>query len=257
MRRPVGELSLEKALGQPGLPWAALPLPRSPAPKASWTAPALLCSLSASLFCLGGHRREPGRSGVEGEDPVEAHGPAEPGHPSKPFAYVKPMRCESPAFTEAVRLAERGRGRHRARSPRTERGRRRVAGLPRGPSPQAGPGHMLGPDLHAELDLGDEPTHRMELEARQTWSFPFTDAVTVQVQGCVLWGHNPHTAALGVRRQGQPDASGYWALMGSPASAVSPHIGFRALAGSALFFMQTSSGTYVYGVPTFFTHFAR
>nr|XP_008537697.1 PREDICTED: proline-rich protein 20A-like [Equus przewalskii]XP_023475618.1 proline-rich protein 20A-like [Equus caballus] len=205
----------------------------------------------------GGHRREPGRSGVEGEDPVEAHGPAEPGHPSKPFAYVKPMRCESPAFTEAARLAERGRGRHRARSPRTERGRRRVAGLPRGPSPQAGPGHMLGPDLHAELDLGDEPTHRMELEARQSWSFPFTDAVTVHVQGCVLWGHSPHTAVLGVRRQGQPDASGYWALMGSPASAVSPHIGFRASAGSALFFMQTSSGTYVYGVPTFFTHFAR
>ncbi|XP_058405971.1 proline-rich protein 20G [Diceros bicornis minor] len=196
-----------------------------------------------------GHPREPGHSG---EGPREADGPAEPGHPSKPFAYVKPMRRETPAFTESARLAERGRGRQRGRSRRTERGRSRRAGLHRDPGLQAGPGHLPGPDLHAEFDHGEDLAHHVEPDARQTPSFPFTGAATVP--GYALQGRSPNTASLGVGLQGLPGASGYWVLV---ASAVCPHIGFRPSAGSALFFMPTSSGTYVCGVPAFFTHTAR
>ncbi|XP_058421682.1 proline-rich protein 20E-like [Diceros bicornis minor] len=199
-----------------------------------------------------GHPREPGHSGVEGEDPREADGPAEPGHPSKPFAYVKPMRRETPAFTESAHLAERGRGRQQGRSRRTERGRRRRAGLHRDPGLQAGPGHLPGSGLQAEFDHGEEPAHHVEPDARQTPSFPFTDAATVP--GYALQGRSPHTASLGVGLQGLPGAPGYWALV---ASALSAHIGFRPSAGPALFFMVTSSGTYLCGLPAFFIHTAR
>ncbi|XP_044110784.1 proline-rich protein 20E-like [Neovison vison] len=66
-----------------------------------------------------------------------------------------------------------------------------------------------------------------------------------------------HGLQPGARLQALPDASGYWVLTNSPTSFVYPCLGFRPLEGSTLLFTQTPSGTFVYGVPEFFTHIAH
>ncbi|XP_021550948.1 proline-rich protein 20E-like [Neomonachus schauinslandi] len=63
--------------------------------------------------------------------------------------------------------------------------------------------------------------------------------------------------APGAGLQELPNASGYWVLTNSPTSSIYPCLGFRPLEGSTLLFTQTPSGTFVYGVPEFFTHIAH
>ncbi|XP_045668370.1 proline-rich protein 20G [Ursus americanus] len=199
------------------------------------------------------HSQELDCSGVEGEGTMKADGPMKPGHPLKPFAYVKPMRYETPAFT--AHHGERGQGHHGGRSQQAVRCHLRGIDLRRDPGLQVRPRRILRPRLRVDGDHGEEPSHHMEPEARRTPSFPLTEATTVHGDG--LQGPGLCTIQPGSGVQVLPHASGYWVLTNSPTSSVYPCLGFRPLEGSTLFFTQTPSGTFVYGVPEFFTHIAR
>nr|XP_058144506.1 proline-rich protein 20G [Dasypus novemcinctus] len=192
-----------------------------------------------------GHPRSLGSPDVDHKDPVQADGRVERGQPTKPFAYVKPIRREAPTVTEPAPLAGRRRRRvvrdpNGEESHTGERRRRRRAVLPRDDSPHPELGHVLGPTWHRELD------HHVEPEASQATS----------VQGDTLPGSGHQAFQVGARVQLLPDDAGYWDLRGFPTSGVYASIGFSPLAGSALRVVQTSYGTYVSGVPEFFTHIA-
>ncbi|XP_049498210.1 proline-rich protein 20G [Panthera uncia] len=182
----------------------------------------------------GVHSQEPDCSGMEAGGIVKADGPVKPGQPSKPFAVVKPMRYVTPAFIPD--LGDRDQGHREGRG----------TDLHRDPGLQGRPRRMLRPGLGVESDRRDEPRHHVESEATQTPSLPSTGAAMVRL-----------TAQPGAGVQALPDASGYWVLTDAPTSGVYPCLGFRPLEGSTLFFTQTPSGTFVYGVPEFFTHIAQ
>ncbi|XP_022263110.1 proline-rich protein 20G [Canis lupus familiaris] len=192
------------------------------------------------------HSQEPGHFGMENEGTMKVDGPA------KPIVYVKPMRCETRGFM--AHLGERGQGRHGGRSHQAGRGHLRGTDLRRDPDLQVRPRRMLRPGLHVDPDHREEPSHHVEPEARQTPSFPFTEATSVHGDG--LQGPGSHSVQPGTGLQAVPNASGYWVLTNSPTSSVYACLGFRPLEGSALLFTQTPCGTFVYGVPEFFTHIA-
>ncbi|XP_003906976.2 proline-rich protein 20G [Papio anubis] len=190
----------------------------------------------------GGPPTEPGCSSVDHEDPVE------PVQPAKPTAYVKPLRWEPPARTELARPA--GRGRRRGGSWRAGRARGSGAVLHRVP------GQREGPDMYIHLNYHGEPGHQGEPEAGQNLAFSFTEAAPMP--GIVQEGPGPHAAQPEVGFQEPPPAPGPVAVARQPMLALYPYIGFRPLGGSAfLRIMQTSSGTYVHGVPVFLAHIAH
>ncbi|XP_077636945.1 LOW QUALITY PROTEIN: proline-rich protein 20G [Crocuta crocuta] len=185
-----------------------------------------------------------GCSAMESKGIMKADGQAaKPGQPSKPVAVVKPMRYVTPAFTDDV--GQRDQGPREGRSQQAERGHLRGSDLPR-------ERRVPRPSLRVESDHRAEPRHRVEGEARQAPSFASTGAATGHGQDAGL-----HAVQPGVGIQVVPDASGYWVLTNSPTSAVYPCLGFRPPEGSSLLFTQTPSGTFVYGVPEFFTHIAH
>ncbi|XP_022377059.1 proline-rich protein 20A-like [Enhydra lutris kenyoni] len=198
------------------------------------------------------HSQELDWSGMEGEGTVEADGSVKPGHPSKPFAYVKPIRYETPAFT--AHHGERTQSHRGGRSQERMRTLFRATDLHRDHGLQVRPRRMLRPGRRVDQDHSEEPSHHVEPEARRAPSFPLTEAATLHGDG--LQGLGLGTIQRGGGLQALPDASGYWVLTNSPTSSVYPCLGFRPLEGSTLLFTQTPSGTFVYGVPEFFTHIA-
>ncbi|XP_027957378.1 proline-rich protein 20A-like [Eumetopias jubatus] len=192
-------------------------------------------------------------SGMESEGTMKADGPVKPCHPLKPFAYVKPIRYETPAFT--AHHGERSQGHHGRRSQQAVRSHLRETDLRRVTGLHVRPRRMLRPGLRVDPDHGEEPSHHVEPEARRTPSFPLTETAIVHRDG--LQGPRLHTIQPGAGLWELPDASGYWVLMNSPTSSIYPCLGFRPLEGSTLLFTQTPSGTFVYGVPEFFTHIAH
>ncbi|XP_006739021.1 proline-rich protein 20A-like [Leptonychotes weddellii] len=113
------------------------------------------------------------------------------------------------------------------------------------------PGHPLKPFAYVKPIRYETPAftahHRERCQGHQT--------VTVHRDG--LQGPCLHAIQPGTGLQELPNASGYWVLTNSPTSSIYPCLGFRPLEGSTLLFTQTPSGTFVYGVPEFFTHIAH
>uniref|UniRef100_A0A2K5PS42 Proline rich 20G n=2 Tax=Cebus imitator TaxID=2715852 RepID=A0A2K5PS42_CEBIM len=182
---------------------------------------------------------EPGCSGVDREDA------AEPVQPAKPIAYVIPMRREPPARTEPAHPA--GRGRRRGGNWQAGRGRGTGVGLRRVPRQRE------GPEVYIRLNYRGDPGHQGEPEVRQTLALSFIEAAPMP--GTVQEGPGSHAAQPEVGLQEPPPAPGPAAVARQPMLALYPCIGFRPLGGSGLLrVMQTSSGTYVHGVPVFLAH---
>ncbi|XP_037682924.1 proline-rich protein 20G [Choloepus didactylus] len=206
-----------------------------------------------------GHPRWSGNPGMDPKDTDRADSLVERSQPMKPFAYVKPIVREMPKLTEPAPPVERSRRRERRRRVQRdrdgeeshiwERSRHRRAGLPREASPPPELGHFMWSSFHRELD------HYVEPETSQAPSYAFIEATATEED--MLHINSSYAFQLGRRSQTLPNASGYWDLMGSPTSGIYPTVGFRPLTGSTLRVVQTSFGTYVYGIPAFFTHMAH
>ncbi|KAG8516962.1 hypothetical protein J0S82_013517 [Galemys pyrenaicus] len=182
---------------------------------------------------------------------------------AKPFAYVKPLRLRTAAFAESTRPSERGRSRPAGRGTPLERGHRGETGRPAELAPQARPGHSPGPEV--ELDRPQaEPGHPVGPGAEQMPPFPSTEAATARGHaqsgpdaGAPRPWHRAALAPLWPGPQGAPEAAAHWTTPRSPAMTAYVCTQYTPLAGSALFLTHTSWGSYVFGVPVFFTHIAH
>ncbi|XP_054402097.1 proline-rich protein 20E-like [Pongo abelii] len=201
----------------------------------------------------GGPPREPGCSVVDPEDSVEADEPAHPAQPAKPIAYVTPFRWQPPAPTESARPAERGRRRGGSRP--AGRGRGRGGGPRRDAGPRQGAQRLMGSDVHIQLDHHGEPGHQGEPEIRETAAFSLSE--TGHLPGTVQEGPGPDVAPPELGLQEPPPASEPQAVAGQPTLTLYHCVGFRALGDPAVLqVIETPHGTYVQGVPVFFTDIA-